>query len=77
MTVTIPRRSLGSLETSALGLGCMGISGASGPPSEESGTQAIRRAIELGITNDAHRIKMTAPTSDALCECFATARPHA
>jgi aryl-alcohol dehydrogenase-like predicted oxidoreductase len=50
MTITIPRRRLGQLETSALGLGCMGISSAYGPPSEESGTAAIRRAIDLGIT---------------------------
>ncbi|MDB5092263.1 MAG: Aldo/keto reductase [Candidatus Eremiobacteraeota bacterium] len=50
MTISIPRRLLGTLETSALGLGCMGISSAYGPPSEESGTAAIRRAIDLGIT---------------------------
>ena len=49
-TTTIPRRRLGTLETSALGLGCMGISSFYGPPSEESGTVAIRRAIDLGIT---------------------------
>jgi aryl-alcohol dehydrogenase-like predicted oxidoreductase len=50
MMSTIPRRRLGTLETSALGFGGMGISSAYGPPSEESGTQAIRRAIDLGIT---------------------------
>jgi aryl-alcohol dehydrogenase-like predicted oxidoreductase len=50
MTITIPRRRLGALETSALGLGSMGISSAYGPPAEESGTQAIRRALDLGIT---------------------------
>jgi aryl-alcohol dehydrogenase-like predicted oxidoreductase len=49
-TITIPRRRLGQLETSALGLGCMGISFAYGPPAEESGTQAIHRALDLGIT---------------------------
>jgi aryl-alcohol dehydrogenase-like predicted oxidoreductase len=49
-TTTIPRRRLGALETSALGLGCMGISFAYGPPAEESGTEAIRRALDLGIT---------------------------
>ena len=49
-TTTITRRRLGALETSALGLGCMGISFAYGPPAEESGTAAIRRALELGIT---------------------------
>jgi aryl-alcohol dehydrogenase-like predicted oxidoreductase len=50
MTTTIIRRRLGQLETSALGLGCMGISSAYGPPAEESGTAAIHRAIDLGIT---------------------------
>jgi aryl-alcohol dehydrogenase-like predicted oxidoreductase len=50
MTTTVPRRRLGALETSALGLGCMGISFAYGPPAEESGTEAIRRALDLGIT---------------------------
>jgi aryl-alcohol dehydrogenase-like predicted oxidoreductase len=50
MTTTIIRRRLGQLETSALGLGCMGISSAYGPPAEESGTAAIQRAIDLGIT---------------------------
>jgi aryl-alcohol dehydrogenase-like predicted oxidoreductase len=50
MTSRIARRRLGELETSALGLGCMGISFAYGPPAEESGTEAIRRAIDLGIT---------------------------
>jgi aryl-alcohol dehydrogenase-like predicted oxidoreductase len=49
-TTTIARRRLGRLETSALGFGCMGISFAYGPPAEESGTQAIRRALDLGIT---------------------------
>jgi aryl-alcohol dehydrogenase-like predicted oxidoreductase len=50
MSTTIARRRLGRLETSALGLGCMGISFAYGPPAEESGTEAIRRALDLGIT---------------------------
>jgi aryl-alcohol dehydrogenase-like predicted oxidoreductase len=50
MTITIPRRWLGALETSALGFGSMGMSYAYGPPAEESGTEAIRRALDLGIT---------------------------
>jgi aryl-alcohol dehydrogenase-like predicted oxidoreductase len=50
MTTSIPRRRLGELETSALGLGCMGISFAYGAPAEESGTEAIRHAIDIGIT---------------------------
>jgi aryl-alcohol dehydrogenase-like predicted oxidoreductase len=50
MTTTIPRRRLGALETSALGFGSMGMSHAYGPPAEGSGTEAIRRALDLGIT---------------------------
>ena len=50
MTTTITRRRLGVLETSALGLGCMSISWAYGPPAEATGTAAIHRAIDLGIT---------------------------
>ena len=44
-------RQLGSLDVSALGLGCMGMSHAYGPSSDE--TTAIRtlhRAVDLGVT---------------------------
>src|SRR5436190_10771372 len=43
------RRSLGSLEVSALGLGCMGMSAFYGTADERESVETIRRARELGI----------------------------
>jgi len=46
-------RKLGTqgLEVSAIGLGCMGMSYAYGPPPDEAqSTQVLHRAVELGIT---------------------------
>jgi aryl-alcohol dehydrogenase-like predicted oxidoreductase len=46
-------RKLGTqgLEVSALGLGCMGFTGAYGtPPDEAQGLKVIARAVELGVT---------------------------
>ncbi len=43
------RRRLGSLEVSALGLGCMGMSAFYGSADEGEATATIRRALELGI----------------------------
>jgi aryl-alcohol dehydrogenase-like predicted oxidoreductase len=43
------RRKLGSLEVSALGLGCMGMSAFYGSTDEEESIATIRRARELGI----------------------------
>jgi aryl-alcohol dehydrogenase-like predicted oxidoreductase/GNAT superfamily N-acetyltransferase len=43
------RRKLGSLEVSALGLGCMGMSAFYGAADEDEATATIRRALELGI----------------------------
>jgi len=42
-------RKLGSLEVSALGLGCMGMSAFYGSTDEPEATATIRRALELGI----------------------------
>src|ERR1700739_3126871 len=42
-------RKLGSLEVSALGLGCMGMSAFYGSTDEDEGIATIRRALELGI----------------------------
>ncbi len=43
-------RKLGSLEVSALGLGCMGMSAFYGSSDEAESIATIRRALELGIT---------------------------
>jgi aryl-alcohol dehydrogenase-like predicted oxidoreductase len=43
-------RRLGSLEVSALGLGCMGMSEFYGPSDETEAIATIHRALELGIT---------------------------
>jgi aryl-alcohol dehydrogenase-like predicted oxidoreductase len=43
------KRKLGSLEVSALGLGCMGMSAFYGSADEDEAIAAIRRALELGI----------------------------
>jgi aryl-alcohol dehydrogenase-like predicted oxidoreductase len=49
--LTLPRRRLGPLEVSALGLGCMGMSYHRGPaPDRRAMIGLVRRAVELGIT---------------------------
>ena len=42
-------RKLGSLEVSALGLGCMGMSAFYGSTDQAESTATIQRALELGI----------------------------
>ena len=45
------KRSLGSLEVSAIGLGCMGMSGAYGErPDKDAMVALIRAAVERGVT---------------------------
>jgi aryl-alcohol dehydrogenase-like predicted oxidoreductase len=47
----VPRRRLGPLEVSALGLGCMGMSYHRGPvPERKAMIALIRQAVELGVT---------------------------
>jgi aryl-alcohol dehydrogenase-like predicted oxidoreductase len=49
----MPKRKLGAqgLETSAIGLGTMGMTMAYGAGDEDGGTATIRRAYELGVTH--------------------------
>jgi len=44
------KRKLGQLEVSAVGLGCMGMSGAYGSADQADAIATIRRALELGVT---------------------------
>lgn len=51
--VVVRRVKLGSqgLEVSALGLGCMGMSGTYGPPKDEAEmVKLIQHAVDLGVT---------------------------
>ena len=52
------RRRLGSLEVSAIGLGCMSMTPVYGPPDDAEAIRTIHRAAELGIdfidTSDAY-----------------------
>lgn len=43
-------RTLGPLDVSALGLGCMGLSQAYGVQDEASSIRTVHRAVELGVT---------------------------
>jgi aryl-alcohol dehydrogenase-like predicted oxidoreductase len=47
---TLPTRTLGSLEVSAQGLGCMGMSFAYGPIDGDEALATLQRARELGVT---------------------------
>ncbi len=53
MTQTIPpvpRRTLGGLEVSALGLGCMGMSQSYGAADRSESLATVHRALDLGVT---------------------------
>src|SRR4051794_26706290 len=47
---TVPRRRLGGLEVSALGLGCMGMSQMYGTADRAESIATIHRALDLGVT---------------------------
>jgi len=50
-TGSLPTRSIGPFEVSAIGLGCMNLSHAYGvPPPLHAAEALLRRALELGIT---------------------------
>ncbi len=44
------KRKLGTLEVSAIGLGCMGFTGAYGGQDEQASIDTLRRAVDLGVT---------------------------
>jgi len=46
----VDKRTLGDLEVSALGLGCMGMSEVYGPADDTESIGVVHRAIELGVT---------------------------
>jgi len=50
MNSALPRRKIGPLEVSAIGLGCMGMSYAYGTPDAASGRETLARAHELGMS---------------------------
>jgi len=45
----LPRRTLGTLEVSAIGLGCMGMSEFYGPADEQASLDVLHRAIDIGM----------------------------
>jgi len=47
---TVPRRTLGGLEVSALGLGCMGMSQMYGTADRGESLATVHRALDLGVT---------------------------
>jgi len=49
MTTQIPRRQLGTLTVSSLGLGCMGMSDFYGGADEDRSISTIHRALDLGV----------------------------
>ncbi|HTT09332.1 MAG TPA: aldo/keto reductase [Burkholderiaceae bacterium] len=49
MSTRIPRRKLGSLEVSAVGLGCMGMSDFYGPADDKASVDLLHKAIDLGV----------------------------
>jgi aryl-alcohol dehydrogenase-like predicted oxidoreductase len=49
MTTQIPRRKIGTLTVSALGLGCMGMSEFYGTADEAGSIATIHRALDLGV----------------------------
>ena len=48
--MSIPTRRLGSLEVSAVGLGCMGMSAFYGARDDAESTATLHRALDLGVT---------------------------
>ncbi|MGH8446227.1 MAG: aldo/keto reductase [Solimonas sp.] len=49
MTHSVPRRRLGGLEVSAIGLGCMGMSDFYGPADDEVSLHVLHHALDSGV----------------------------
>lgn len=49
-TQRMPRRHLGALEVSAIGLGCMSMSGTYGAVDAPEAERTLRRALDIGVT---------------------------
>ena len=49
MSVKIPRRKLGKLDVSAIGLGCMGMSEFYGHADDKGSVELLHRSIDMGI----------------------------
>ena len=49
MSASIPRRRLGGLEVSAIGLGCMGMSDFYGPADDAVSLQVLHHALDRGV----------------------------
>ena len=50
MTTSMSMRTLGDLQVSAQGLGCMGMNAAYGPGDEAESIATIQRGLDLGVT---------------------------
>lgn len=48
--MSLPTRSLGPLDVSAIGLGCMGMSNSYGPADRAGSIATLHRAIDIGVT---------------------------
>ena len=59
----IERRRLGgsALEVSAIGLGCMSMSGAYGPGDDAQSVGVVQRAVDLGVSSVSYT-HLTLPT---------------
>jgi aryl-alcohol dehydrogenase-like predicted oxidoreductase len=74
----IPERNLGTLKVSALGLGCMNISGTYNPPMEmQQAIKLLRKAHELGVTFfDTAQLYGFGLSEEMLGKAFISIRPQ-
>jgi aryl-alcohol dehydrogenase-like predicted oxidoreductase len=74
----VPRRRLGSLEVSAVGLGCMNVAWGSGPPIDrEDAIELIRAAYDRGVTFfDTAEVYGPYTSEEIVGEALAPVREH-